>query len=404
MAIGALAVLVLCAVEQVECQHAATTAHSLACFLPRNLSSIPLAPAACRGLPFPRPLLSPLYYSDTRDTVLFAARRTFPFPSLFSPHLSLVTFELLDSTLDYSVQLPTTTTCPFRPRGPPFSLLSLSLAPPPLSSCLNPRLIVNARPGSVHHSPLASPFLDAPSLRTRMTSVYSTSSTTSYSGLPSSGPSRNSSRNGHHPRPPLDRMPSTYSDTPVATNSVVNKVASASSSLYQNCRTVLERLYRVPGFADQFIDSDNNNNNGPGEQLNGGAGEGDDLHGGLSNDPVSRSLHTLRLGSSLCYLFNALGLPHQLEVNPAATMSNLKACQRGTAHFVMACKRDLQWPDQELFAIHELYGQDTNGVVKVSSPLSSPSPSFQPFSSLLLGSRVRFANAVVALSRKRASV
>jgi cell division control protein 24 len=85
----------------------------------------------------------------------------------------------------------------------------------------------------------------------------------------------------------------------------------------------------------------------------------------VSDDPVSQSLHTLRLGSSLCYLFNSLGLQHQLDVNPAATMSNLKACQRGTAHFVMACKQDLKWPDTDLFAIHELYGQDTNGVVKV---------------------------------------
>jgi cell division control protein 24 len=159
----------------------------------------------------------------------------------------------------------------------------------------------------------------------------------------------------------IDRMPSIMGDTPVATNSVVNKVASASSSLYQNCRTVLERLDRVPGFSEHFVER--------GEV--GGAGgaslaEGNDGMGGVSSDPVSRSLHTLRLGSSLCFLFNALGLDHVLDVNPAATMSNLKACQRGTAHFIMACKQDLSWSDQDLFAIHELYGQDTNGVVKVS--------------------------------------
>lgn len=198
-----------------------------------------------------------------------------------------------------------------------------------------------------------------------MASVYSSSS---------QAPSRTNSRNGLHPRPPLDRMPSTFSDTPVATNSALNKVASASSSLYQNCRTVLGRLYRVPGFAERFIDSAEV---GAGAGAGGGAGEGSNasvmdgqdggLGGAVSSDPVSRSLHTLRLGSSLCFLFNALGLPHQLDVNPAATMSNLKACQRGTAHFVMACKQDLKWADQDLFAIHELYGQDTNGVVKVSS-------------------------------------
>ncbi|SGZ31513.1 BQ5605_C045g12190 [Microbotryum silenes-dioicae] len=138
---------------------------------------------------------------------------------------------------------------------------------------------------------------------------------------------------------------------PIATNSALNKVASASSSLYQNCRVVLMRLRRVPGFAERFLD-------GP------ATAEAEAVLG-LSSDPVSRSLHTLRLGSSLCFLFNALGLDHQLDINPKATISNLKACQRGTAHFIMACKQDLKWPDGQLFAIHELYGQDTNGVVKV---------------------------------------
>lgn len=146
-------------------------------------------------------------------------------------------------------------------------------------------------------------------------------------------------------------------DTPVATNSALNKVGSASSSLYQNCRAVLDRLARVPGFSQNFMDrSESGDGTGMVEAAEG-----------VSSDPVSRSLHTLRLGSSLCYLFNALGLDHILEVNPAATMSNLKACQRGTAHFIMACKQDLRWSDQDLFAIHELYGQDTNGVVKVST-------------------------------------
>lgn len=169
-----------------------------------------------------------------------------------------------------------------------------------------------------------------------------------------------SSRSGSFSRPLMDRMPSTMSnlsDVPVATSSIVNKAGMASSSLYQNCRTVLERLYRVPGFAEGFIDPSFGDAEGLSNLMEDG--------GVVASDPVSRSLHTLRLGSSLCYLFNALELEHVLEVNPAATQRNLKACQRGTAHFIMACKQDLRWTDQDLFAIHELYGQDTNGVVKV---------------------------------------
>lgn len=168
------------------------------------------------------------------------------------------------------------------------------------------------------------------------------------------------SRNGtQSSRPHIDRAVSTLDSTPVATSSVVNKLGSASSSLYQNCRTVLERLYRVPGFAEAFIDP----LGADGET----AGLLDDptSAGVISSDPVSRCLHTLRLGSSLCFLFNALGLDSILEVNPDATMTNLKACQKGTAYFIMACQRDLHWGDQDVFAIRELYGQDTNGVVKV---------------------------------------
>ncbi|KDE06306.1 hypothetical protein MVLG_03346 [Microbotryum lychnidis-dioicae p1A1 Lamole] len=150
-------------------------------------------------------------------------------------------------------------------------------------------------------------------------------------------------------RPLLDRMPSTFGDAPVATNSVVNRQATASSSLYQNCRAVLDRLDRVPGFTDRFAKPDDEN----------------EAHMAISTDPVSRSLQMLRLGASLCFLFNAFELERRLEVNPQATMLNLKACQKGTAHFVMACKQDLKFPDTDLFAIHELYGQDTNGVVKV---------------------------------------
>ncbi|KAK4052297.1 Guanine nucleotide exchange factor for Cdc42p [Microbotryomycetes sp. JL221] len=194
----------------------------------------------------------------------------------------------------------------------------------------------------------------------------------------------------YSPRPPMaDRMPSstgstlsnnnfdhngtgTGTSTPVATNSIVNKQATASSSLYQNCRTILDRLDRVPGFSQQFLDVDDNDDDGDRQPLST-TPRLDTTSGTpmatapriVSEDPVSRSLHCLRLGSSLCYLFNQLGLDHQLDVNPLATMSNLKACQRGTAHFIMACKQDLSWPDTDLFAIHELYGQDTNGVVKV---------------------------------------
>ncbi|GAA5943187.1 hypothetical protein JCM3775_007620 [Rhodotorula graminis] len=182
-------------------------------------------------------------------------------------------------------------------------------------------------------------------------------------------------------RPPFDRTPSSasaFSDTPVATNSALNKVASASSSIYQRCNAVRQRLLRVPDFRERFFDSTESTLQGALSPSIGGPNNGAPAPGGADpnsggaaggvgpqTDPVSQVLSVLRLGASLCYLFNQLGHAHQLDVNPQATLSNLKACQRGAAHFIMACKQDLRWPEGDLFAVNELYGQDTNGVVKV---------------------------------------
>lgn len=157
--------------------------------------------------------------------------------------------------------------------------------------------------------------------------------------------------------------------TPIATNSALNLKASASSSIYQRCTALRERLYRVPEFRDRFVDEAEQSlaaiastSSAPAPAAP--AAFTPDLP--IQTDPVSQVLSVLRLGSSLCFLFNRLGHAHQLDVNPQATLSNLKACQRGAAHFIMACKQDLQWPEQDLFAVSELYGQDTNGIVKVN--------------------------------------
>ncbi|GAA5888278.1 hypothetical protein JCM6882_008566 [Rhodosporidiobolus microsporus] len=213
----------------------------------------------------------------------------------------------------------------------------------------------------------------APSRNGHAPPASTTSPSLSAPALPS--PALGAVSPGMGSRPMMDRMPSTFGDTPIATNSALNKVASASSSIYQNARKLRDRLLRVPTFDDRFFaiagtaDGSYGGAASPltGAGFNGGGGAGEDANaGGLqAADPVSEVLSVLRLGASLCYLFNQLGHAHQLDVNPQATLSNLKACQRGAAHFIMACKQDLKWPDGDLFAVNELYGQDTNGVVKV---------------------------------------
>lgn len=106
-------------------------------------------------------------------------------------------------------------------------------------------------------------------------------------------------------------------------------------------------------------------------------------------------LHILRLGSSLCYLFNAISfeprtppyldalppLPQgktwdniaQLRVNMTPNRNDLQDCKKSTAHFVMAVGSELGWgrPDDvdkgngEMFMVKMLYDQNTNATVKV---------------------------------------
>lgn len=58
----------------------------------------------------------------------------------------------------------------------------------------------------------------------------------------------------------------------------------------------------------------------------------------------------------------------RLDVNPDASLINFKPCQRGVAHFVMACSTQLGWGDEDMFRVGELYSPDTNGTVKVRGP------------------------------------
>lgn len=147
--------------------------------------------------------------------------------------------------------------------------------------------------------------------------------------------------------PPVMAMPP-GPQTPSA-----NKLTPANQmSLYQKCILIRERWRRVPGFQESFLDAE--------------APFAAEADLDVPSDPVSVVLSCLRLGSSLCFLFNALALERQLDVNPEAQPSNLSACKRCAAHFLMSAKKELQWTDDDLFTITQLYDHSTNGMVKVS--------------------------------------
>ncbi|ORY33491.1 hypothetical protein BCR39DRAFT_580839 [Naematelia encephala] len=167
-------------------------------------------------------------------------------------------------------------------------------------------------------------------------------------------------------------------------NTLALKTAALSStrSLYQTCSTLRKRLRMVDDFSP-FLDQPST-----AEPL----------------DVVSHILHTFRLGSPLCHLYNLLipsfgdptsavyadlPLPKTIEYdfpnffdspdgvrNWAKRPENAKTCQRYIANFVVAMKQRVdegRW-HRETWALHELWGKtsgddreayDSTGLMKV---------------------------------------
>ncbi|KNZ58869.1 hypothetical protein VP01_1844g4 [Puccinia sorghi] len=181
---------------------------------------------------------------------------------------------------------------------------------------------------------------------------------------------------------------------PIATSSVVNKAANRSASLYQNCLETRALLRRVPGFVDGPWITETKN---PNSLLDDSPAEPHTPHSKHSSnplDPVTQTLEIFRLGSPLCFLYNAILNPPLSEPHTAAlpplppgkTWKNLKplnivwcaredikGCQKSAAHFIMALKSELGW-GTEIDEIQEnglmvnmLYDVNTNATVKVIS-------------------------------------
>ncbi|KAF2159707.1 hypothetical protein M409DRAFT_70883 [Zasmidium cellare ATCC 36951] len=135
---------------------------------------------------------------------------------------------------------------------------------------------------------------------------------------------------------------STYDVKP--TDNIMNSVADASSSLFQICVALRQRLLGVPGFNDCLLAEEE---------------DADD-----DTDPVTLLWRLFRRGYPLILLYNALQ-PDQ----PLSMPQGVKEEKRGkaaTLQFVRACMNELKIPQEELFIITDLYGDDTTGFVKIA--------------------------------------
>lgn len=124
----------------------------------------------------------------------------------------------------------------------------------------------------------------------------------------------------------------------------MNSVADASSSLFQICVALRQRLLGVPGFSESLAEEEE---------------EADD-----DTDPVTLLWRTFRRGYPLMLLYNALR-PQQPLSMPQGVKEEKKA-KAATFKFIQACITDLKIPNEELFIITDLYGDDTTGFVKVA--------------------------------------
>ncbi|KAF9937403.1 hypothetical protein BGZ75_005777 [Mortierella antarctica] len=130
-------------------------------------------------------------------------------------------------------------------------------------------------------------------------------------------------------------------------------------SLYQSCLNLIDRLAGVPDF-EQYLDPELVKNIQAGSPSSSSP-----------NDPVSQLWILFRLGAPLACIFNGLRPKQPLKINNLdASITNINACKATVFHFLVSCLQELQFKDDDLFTISELYQDDTNGFVKVIRTVS----------------------------------
>ncbi|KII92357.1 hypothetical protein PLICRDRAFT_37127 [Plicaturopsis crispa FD-325 SS-3] len=144
-------------------------------------------------------------------------------------------------------------------------------------------------------------------------------------------------------------------DTPVANNTLLNKAASQSTSLYQQCSSLRARLLRIHGFAPFFAIA---------------SGSGDSRQ---STDPVTQLWDVFALGVPLCYIYNLLpppATPISTDTDPATfNVDNERQKKRAIALFAMQIR---QLPGCEPFTVTDLWDRNsTDGLVKVINTITT---------------------------------
>jgi cell division control protein 24 len=85
-----------------------------------------------------------------------------------------------------------------------------------------------------------------------------------------------------------------------------------------------------------------------------------------TTDPLSKLTLICRQGFPLCTLYNALKPAKLLSVDTDPNLNAVNSCKANVYHFIVACRQNLLFPEEDMFTITDLYQDDTNGFVKVN--------------------------------------
>ncbi|KAI9487999.1 hypothetical protein BDB00DRAFT_877917 [Zychaea mexicana] len=198
--------------------------------------------------------------------------------------------------------------------------------------------------------------------------------------------------------PPAATPPAVI-DTPLPSASNMYKAAIQGASLYHTCRSVLDRLASVDGMTE-YLDAATDTSPSQQQQLDPSISTSTASSSSSSSstssssaeaatmvepttpttasalaaaaaDPLSKLWSICRRGLPLCILFNALQPEKPLKVDDRdPNLNQVNTCKASVYYFLVACRNQLQFPEEDVFTITDLYSDDTNGFVKVVNTIN----------------------------------
>lgn len=151
---------------------------------------------------------------------------------------------------------------------------------------------------------------------------------------------------------------STLVDIPLPSLSITNK-PSTGTSLYHTCRSVLDKLSLVEGMA-YYLEYDSCSSSG--SILSS--------ESATSNDPLTKLWELCRRGTPLATLFNSTSPIEPLKINDYNNTMQTNECKKVIYHFIVACRNQLNFSEDDLFTLSDLFKDNTNGFVKVKQNIT----------------------------------